>query len=260
MGCASGRARSAESAVQVAAQADELSELRTALAAREKQLHQLENRLALLEAEQRQLRYAVAEREPVQGVRETVRIGASRRSQDLGSERDAGAEEPRPVLRLMGERRREREPAPLMPIPIVSEKLPIAPLPENVEVPPGEVSDPAEHYRRAIDMVSRRELDLALTSLTDFLVRHPSHTLSPKVMFWRGEVLFAKRDYGRALDAFESAVAREPRGDKAADSLLKISMCHERLGAKDRARATLERLKAQFPESDAARLAAQEDA
>ena len=75
-------------------------------------------------------------------------------------------------------------------------------------------------------------------------------------------MLFAQREYAGALAAYEAALARAPSGDKAADTLLRIARCCLRLGATERARATLSQLEAEFPESEAARLVkqgAQED-
>lgn len=265
-GCAARQGDTKTSASRLATQAD-LEELRTALAERDRTVNELENRLALIEAEQRQLRYAVAEAEPAPiGVRGTVRIGAvpARAHADppptFEPEPERRRSENRPVLRLTGERPREHS-EPLMPIPVVSERLPVAPLPAAVPMTSEPVLlDAPAHYRSAIDLVRQREFGPALASLTDFLVRYPSDARAPKVMFWRGEVLFAQREYVRALEAFESSLSREPKGDKAADALLKVGLCHKRLGAPDRARAAMERLKSQFPQSDAARLAAQEDA
>ncbi len=268
VGCAARQGDTKTAASRVVTRAD-IEELRTTLAARDRTVNELENRLALIEAEQRQLRYALAEAGagPV-GIRETVRIGADapRGSAEPPPSFEAEPErrrpESRPILRLTGERRRENE--PLMPIPVVSERLPIAPLPDALPMMsesavPARLDAPG-HYRAAIDLVRQREFAAALASLTDFLVRYPSDARAPKVLFWRGEVLFAQHEYERALEAFESALSREPKGDKAADALLKVGLCHKRLGAPDRARVALERLKSQFPQSDAARLAAQEDA
>ncbi len=245
----------------------EVAALKKALVERDRTLNQLENRLALLEAEQRQLRYAVAEAAPPVGIRETVRIGAEDANQPerapptFEAEPERQRSDNRPVLRLVGEPTRERANEPMMPIPVVSERLPLAPLPEAMpSAGQAAALDPRSHYRQAIDLVRQRAFGAALASLTDFLVRHPSDGRAPKVMFWRGEVLFAQREYTSALEAFESSLAREPKGAKAADALLKVGLCHKRLGAPERARDAMERLKAQFPQSDAARLAAQEDA
>jgi len=234
----------------------QMAALQQKLDAREQLVTELESRLSLLEAEQRQLRYALAEREaaPI-GLRETVRIG----SEDEPRRERAPKPEVRPVLRLYEDRRPSEN--ALAPVPEVSERLPVAPLPESLGLgktrAPQEGKDP---YVAAIDLVRRRDFSAALGALSHFIATHPDDARVAKAQFWRGEVLFAQKSYGSALSAFESSLKEEPRGEKAADSLLKIGLCHKRLGAPERARAAIERLKAQFPQSQAARLAQAEEA
>jgi tol-pal system protein YbgF len=235
------------------------------LAERDRQFAQMENRLALLEAEQRQMRYLLAERseEAPAVAREPVRTGKSKQASEdeeppepapVARERPSG---PRPVLRLVGEKRRDTTQSyEMMPIPEVNERLPIAPVPDRAAAD----GSPETQYARALDLVRQREFGHALVALTDFLARYPQDLRAPRVLFWRGEVLFAQHEYTRALAAFETALARDPAGDKAPDALLKMSLCHKRLGDADRARAAIQRLKTQFPQSNAAKLAAQEDA
>jgi tol-pal system protein YbgF len=241
-------------ASEVSAQISALSEK---LAERDHLVTQLESRLSLLEAEQRQLRYALAEREaaPVAGVRETVRIGAH-------EEREQKRTEARPLLRLYEDRRTpSASDGALAPVPEVSERLPVAPLPASLgmarSAPAGDGKDP---YLSAIDLVRRRDFPAALTALSRFIAAHPDDERVARAEFWRGEVLFAQKSYGLALSAFESSLKQEPKGEKAADSLLKIGLCHKRLGAPERARAAMQQLKAQFPQSNAARLAQAEEA
>ncbi|HEX6239548.1 MAG TPA: hypothetical protein VFZ61_01595, partial [Polyangiales bacterium] len=110
-----------------------LTQLEQRLAERDQLVTQLESRLSLLEAEQRQLRYALAEREaaPV-AVRETVRIGESPAAREERHERKS---EPRPLLRLYENKRPSdtlRGDLELEPIPQVSERLPVAPLPQSL--------------------------------------------------------------------------------------------------------------------------------
>lgn len=275
MGCAHGAAASSASARQDAArpEAKASDDVRAQLAERDRRITQLENRLALIEAEQRQLRFAIAEsQQSAPGIHDTVRIG---RSTDEGLESDgettrhesAKRKPPlRPVLRLYEAHGSPSADEALLPVPEVSERLPVAPLPGSLpaalQAPPAVSSadDASVLYRRAIDLVRQRQFDEALIALNEFLRRHADDARAQKAMFWRGELLFAQRDYERALEAFEAALARDPRGDKAADALLKIGLCHKRLGAPERARAAIERLKTQFPNSDAARLATEEDA
>jgi tol-pal system protein YbgF len=242
---------------QQAALAEELDLLRHEVDERALLVTQLEGRISLLEAEQRQLRAALAEREAsAVGLRETVRIGGGGEREPRTSIR---REEPRPVLRLgAGNDRRSVEEPPLQSVPQVSERLPVAPVPtlgSTRSYPP-----PQDPYLEAMDLVRRRDFASALEKLDAFLASHPDDARTTRALFWRGEVLFAQKRYELALASFENALRREPRGEKAADALLKIGLCHRRLGAPDKARAALEQLKSQFPDSYAARLAQAEEA
>jgi tol-pal system protein YbgF len=256
-GCAHASAHAKKPAAPSGSQA-ELEALRAQLAERDKRLNQLESRLSLIEAEQRQHRLALEDvQQPPPGIRETVRIAPPPSEE----EREARRRDNRPVLRLYEESRRaSASDGELMPVPDVDERLPrfVPPLPGAAPSAPPLGAE--EHYRQALDLVRQRDFPAALASLNDFLVRYAADPRAPRVMFWRGEVLFAQREYQRALGAFETSLAKDPAGEKAADAWLRVARCHLRLGAKDQARAALERLKTQFPNSDAARLAAQEDA
>jgi tol-pal system protein YbgF len=252
-------AETAVSAEPERALMEEIDLLRQELDERAHLVTQLESRVSLLEAEQRQLRYAVAQRDAaaVTPPRETLRIN------EHPSEREPRAarrSEPRPVLRLHEGKRTGGE--PLQSVPQVSERLAVAPLPATLGMaePPAEAAEPVaepapDAYLSAIDLVRRRDFAGALLALEAFLKENPGDPRAARALFWRGEVLFAQKRYERALAAFQDALKREPRGEKAADALLKIALCHRRLGAPERAREAIERLKAQFPESDAARVA-----
>lgn len=268
----------------------EVAQLKAQLAERDRSVRQLEGRLAMLEASQRELRYALAEKAPPPP-RETVRIGERAAEKTRGSAVQASPEErparegrdaARPVLRLYQDRPAQRSSATAlggapsaawMPVPSADERLPVAPVPslasvaqrrdEPTPIPvpaPVQTLDAGAQYRRAIDLVRRREFPEALQVLNAFLLQYPDDARVPRVTFWQGEVLFAQREYTRALDAYERSLAREPRGEKAADTLLKIGFCHRQLGDSVRAQRALERLRTEFPDSAAAHMLAREDA
>jgi tol-pal system protein YbgF len=113
-------------------------------------------------------------------------------------------------------------------------------------------------YAHALDLLRRRELPEALRELDAFVRDAPNDPRIGRAQFWRGELLFAERQFARALLAYEQVLLRDGGSDKAADALLRIARCHRRLGASERARAALLRLRTQFPESAAARQAQQE--
>jgi tol-pal system protein YbgF len=108
-------------------------------------------------------------------------------------------------------------------------------------------------YEAALALVHGKQYDRGLDALTTFLTRWPDHPYAENATYWRGECLYAKGDYLRAAEQFEAVVARFGIGNKAPDALLKIGMCHERLGGSERAAEYWDRLKRDFPKSEAAR-------
>jgi tol-pal system protein YbgF len=251
--------------------------LRSHSEAQARRITQLEARLGLLEGEAREVR-ALLQDSPRPDV---IRIGAPRDARAVADtpEPIAVAEAPvprtterRPLLRSIGEPVIARAPIASPPAPSgVPERLPIAPLPSldaassSVAQPTAPVSTPSndrarEEYRSALTLVRNRDFDAALSALTEFLSKYPNQEFTDRAMFWRAETFYAKRDYERALAEFESLNARFPRGEKVADALLKIGMCHQRLGDELRAQTFFRRVRDQFPESAAARAASKEGA
>ena len=108
-------------------------------------------------------------------------------------------------------------------------------------------------YDQALALVNAKQHERALEALNAFLVRWPDHPYAENAMYWRGEIYFAEAQYLRAAEQFEAVVARFGGGRKAPDALLKIGMCHDRLGAPSRANEYWTRLKRDYPQSDAAR-------
>jgi tol-pal system protein YbgF len=205
---------------------------------------------------------------------------------------DAGR---RPVLRLYGEGSvvaplDEAAPfvAPLPP-PGVPTHLPVVPLPSAGTAPvvPAASALPARppfirgagaaapshatarreaapstapaRYREALGAIRDRRFADALESLDAFLAASTDHPYAARARYWRGEVLYAQRAYRRAQADFEVVVERDPRGAKTPDALLKLAMCHRRLGDAARAQRYFERLQREFPSSVAARVASEED-
>lgn len=106
-------------------------------------------------------------------------------------------------------------------------------------------------YENAIALVNARQHERALEALAGFMVRWPDHPYVENALYWRGEVYFARGEPLRAAEQFEAVLARFGGGNKAPDALLKLGMCHDRLGSADRAKEYWERLRRDYPRSDA---------
>jgi tol-pal system protein YbgF len=121
----------------------------------------------------------------------------------------------------------------------------------------GTVLDPEAKraYDAALSLVNARQYGSALAALAAFLVKWPDHPYVDHAMYWRGECYFARADYTAASEQFEGVVARFPGGSKAPDALLKLGMCHQKLGHASQAKASFDRLLQEYPQSDAARRA-----
>ena len=127
--------------------------------------------------------------------------------------------------------------------------------PNDPPAPRASALDPEakKAYEAALAQVQAKQFDRGLEGLNAFLVRWPDHPYAENAMYWRGEAYFAQGNYLRAAEQFEAVLSRFGGGTKGADSLLKLGMCHDRLGASSRAREYWNRLKADFPRSDAAK-------
>jgi tol-pal system protein YbgF len=113
--------------------------------------------------------------------------------------------------------------------------------------------DAKSAYEAALAQVQGKQYDRGLEGLNAFLARWPDHPYAENALYWRGEAYFAQGEYLRAAEQFESVLGRPGSGNKAPDALLKLGMCHDRLGASQRAREYWERLKNDYPRSDAAK-------
>jgi tol-pal system protein YbgF len=113
--------------------------------------------------------------------------------------------------------------------------------------------DAKNSYDAALGLVNAKHYTEALDALAGFLVRWPDHPNADNAMYWRGECYFAQGDYADAAKEFEGLLARFPMGNKAPDALLKLGISEQRLDDAPLARRRFDRLRREFPHSDAAK-------
>lgn len=244
IGCSSGGAHAhARSASDVSVPDAEIAALRVQLEESEQELRTVRGQLALARAEVQELKGAT-QREPVRS--ERVRDDALPWNEDM-----------KPVLEIDGE--------------VVDERLPVTTgipdLPSvDFEAPEAEAeprSEPAvsiEGYRRGLQLVRQQRFEEALIELDAFAAAHPSHPYADNALFWCGEIHYLRRVHKEALRYFEHVEKLYPWGNKAPDALYRMGLIYLKRGDTARAEDYFKKVREQFPDTAAARLALREDA
>ncbi len=120
------------------------------------------------------------------------------------------------------------------------------------------VADPAAEtlYNRAFDALKAARYPEAIEGMKVFLAAHPQHPLADNAQYWLGQTYYLSRDYERAVEAFSAVGGRSPDRSKAPDALLKKGLSEIELKRNDDARRSFGELLQRYPDSDAARTAA----
>jgi len=120
------------------------------------------------------------------------------------------------------------------------------------------VADPSAEtlYNRAFDALKAARYPEAIEGMKVFLAAHPQHPLADNAQYWLGQTYYLSRDYERAVEAFSAVGGRSPDRSKAPDALLKKGLSEIELKRNDDARRSFGELLQRYPDSDAARTAA----
>lgn len=131
----------------------------------------------------------------------------------------------------------------------------VTPLPQAQAMPAPEAAPPAqtngsaahsenrsaalvadrESYERTLTRFKDGDLDGARQGFAEFLVHYPHSDLAPNARFWLGESYYGKKDYTRAIDAYDQVQLNHPSSEKVPAALLKKGYAY--LALKDRKRA-----------------------
>ena len=248
IGCSSVGAHSnARTASDEAARGAELTALRVQFEEQEQELRTVRGQLALARAEVQEFK----------GGKNLSSEPSKRSASHVGlpwATSGTGELAMEPVLRIDGE--------------IVDERLlttaDIPEMPDFVEQQPAEAPQREEvnvdGYRRALSLIRERKFNDALLELDAFASAHPSHPYTDNALYWRGEIYYLRHEYDRALECFQRIEKLHAWENKAPDALYRIGQIYLRRGDTARAQAYFDKVREQFPNTAAARLALREDA
>ena len=142
------------------------------------------------------------------------------------------------------------EPAPAEPTPAVENA---ATTPE----PPAATTTERAAFDKATNALRNGDYAQAITGLQDFLSAHPDSTLAGDAQYWLGEAYYANQNYQAAKEAFINLGLNHPQNTYLADALLKLGDSYGQLGDLARAKEVLQKLIASYPDTPAAKQAAQ---
>jgi len=113
--------------------------------------------------------------------------------------------------------------------------------------------DEKSEYDNALTLFRQGDYDLAATALQSFRKRFPESGYTDSVLFWLGNALYGQRSYQEAIGSFQLMVSRSADHPRVPEALLSIANSQIELKDNRAARATLDRLIKEHPDTDAAR-------
>jgi tol-pal system protein YbgF len=114
-----------------------------------------------------------------------------------------------------------------------------------------------QNYQAAFDMISARRYEEAGAAFQNFLTNFPTSPLADNAQYWLAETYYVRGQFNGALPEFRKVIEQYPQSAKLPDALLKVGYCQIELGDRNAARASLQEVMRQFPDTTAARLASQ---
>lgn len=124
---------------------------------------------------------------------------------------------------------------------------PAAPAPE---------ADEQALYNRALEQLRARNYAAAVDGFRALAASHPTGQMADNTQYWLGEAYYVTAEFDQAAAAFQRVLTGWPNSRKAPDALLKLGYTQIEQNKLAAARATLQQVASRYPDSDAAKLAA----
>ena len=110
-------------------------------------------------------------------------------------------------------------------------------------------------YDAALTQFRNSDFRGASIALQAFVARWPRSAFSASAHYWLGNSLYATKDYRAAIAAQQVVVDRHADSPRAPDALLNIAASYTELNDRNRARAALQKIITDFPNTESSKLA-----
>jgi tol-pal system protein YbgF len=111
-------------------------------------------------------------------------------------------------------------------------------------------------YTRAFEALKAKDYAAATQGFRSLAAAYPDGELADNTQYWLGETYYVTQEYDHAAAAFQRVLSGWPGSRKVPDAMLKLGYTQLEQKKVAAGRATLEQLVERFPDSDAAKLAA----
>jgi tol-pal system protein YbgF len=222
---------------------EEVRELRGMVEAQQREIENLRRRQRdqYLDLDQR-LQQGGRSADEIRGNQPEVRVAEQVEPLDVPPAGDRGPAADRPEVRPPIETRPE----------ITTLPAPAAGGPRDLGTPSAEEQ---ALYDRAFRALRETRYADSAEGFSEFLDQFPQSAYAPNAQYWLAETYYVTRDFDTALRFFNQLLERYPGSNKQGDALLKIGFSHFELRQWNEARAALEQVRSQHPNTTLARLA-----
>lgn len=105
-------------------------------------------------------------------------------------------------------------------------------------------------YDEAFKFLRMNKYDEAADSFKDFIDNNADSELVSNAYYWLGETFYVKENYEKSAFNFLQGYKKLPKGNKAAENLLKLALSLDKMKKKKESCATFGKLLSEFPESE----------
>ena len=111
-------------------------------------------------------------------------------------------------------------------------------------------------YLAAYELIKNKRYDEGLRAMQVFAEKYPNSGYTANAEYWLGELYLQKKEYQQSIEHFEIVLKQFPTSSKSGASLLKGGYAYASLGDNQRAKARLQQVVANYPNTSIAQLAA----